>query len=110
MKLLKKKINLKPLAILTICFVINSCGTKPVEYTPDFYIADHATQSIVNENNVRVYCSEPSFDEYIAAHKDKIVELANILAIARVPWWYKPQKERLLKELRRELDAVDIRY
>jgi len=37
----------------------------------------------------------------VSTHYSKITELANILAVAKVPWWYKNKKKKIIKQLKK---------
>lgn len=96
------------LLVVLITFLgTSSCGTKPVEFTPDFYTADYLNELIINEDGETVQCSEQRFNDYICTHFEKITELADILSVARVPWYYKKRKEELVKQLRNKMKALE---
>lgn len=96
---LKTKIS-KTLLNVLIIFSVSSCGYKPVSFTPDFYAADYENSLIINEEGDTVSCSEERFNEFVATPYTKVVRLADILAVAQVPWWFKDEKQELLNELR----------
>lgn len=102
----KIKTNLGPHVVLMMCFVVVSCGGKQVEYDPYFFATDHTTQSIVSEDGMTVYADSPEFDSYVCAHHLKISELANILAVAKVPWWYTKRQKKLIKKMKSELKKI----
>jgi len=63
-----------------ILLILSGCKTGP-EWTwvSDFYVADHTTQDIYNDDGLSVKCDAPEFDDYACLHYDNIVELeANI--------------------------------
>lgn len=81
----------------------SSCTTG-VKWDPNFYKASAVQESITDRNSIEVKCYEPRFDEFACLHKDKIKELAEILANARMP---KEEKELILKVLNDTLKRFD---
>lgn len=73
----------------------SSC-TQSIKWDPNFYKASSINESIQDRNENVVMCSEQRFDNFACLHKDKILELAEILERARLP---KEDKKQMLKIL-----------
>jgi hypothetical protein len=99
--LLNLKTDKRPLKVLTTFLIISSCGYKPVNFSPNFYAGDYINSRIINEAGEVVSCSEPIFNEYVSTHYLKVKEIADILSVARVPRWYKSERDKLVDELRK---------
>ena len=82
----------------------SSCTSQGIKWNPDFHKADATSQSLVPEAGEPVYCYEEKFNEYACLHKDKIMELANILTRARLPKQDKIQIEKIFKDLNKTME------
>lgn len=87
------KMRLMMLAVLT---TLSGCETGRIKFDPDAYRASSRLEAIVNEEQKRVQCDEPKFDEFACMHNDKWKELRKILQEARIP---KKLKLRLLRKI-----------
>ena len=72
-------------------------GCNSIKFSPDFYVHDSATQTIISERGDVVSCNDPAFDRFASMHEEKIKELAALLKRAK------------LKKQAAELDRVLIR-
>jgi hypothetical protein len=95
--------------LLTILIVgyIGSCSNlSKVEWSPDPYVGDSTTGSIINSDGDLISCFDPQIDEYAAISSIEWQELAAILTAARIPRRYKKDLEEKLKEIRSKLNRA----
>lgn len=96
-----------PLALMM--FFAASCGSKPVEFDPNFY--EFVTKDggyITDEKRAeKIYCDQPRIrKEFAALHINKIIELRRILRNAKVPDNFKASKENFLKNFQNVINKA----
>jgi len=72
----------KMIIILTM-FWLSSCTSEGVKFDPDVYVGRNGY--IINERLMKVMADEPRFLEYGCMHRDKWIELKEVLDRARIP-------------------------
>ena len=92
--------------VLTMFFVI-SCGTKPVNFNPDFWNSDYKNSQIISERGDTISCDSPAFNDFAAMSGDKIKELRDILDDAVVPKGLKWLKKKYIKQLNRVIKKLE---
>ena len=95
---LSKKIG-GVLLLISILFLI-SCGRKPVEFDPHFYVGDYLNVQVINRDGVVISCQEEEFNQIACMTKDKIKELRKILKHATVPKEHEELLSKVIKELK----------
>ena len=90
-------------------FFAVSCGTKPVEFDPDFFEFMPTERGyIVNEEKTeKYYCDEPRIRTMFAAlHINKVIELRKILRSATVPDHFKSKKKKFLGTIQKVINKA----
>jgi len=77
--------------VLNACviFLIVSCGHTKWDWEADPYVADHKFESIINANDIEVFCNEPEFDDFTCFTSENIAELKFNIARLDIPDKYK---------------------
>lgn len=80
--------------VLSTTLSVSKCSR--IKFDPDAYKANSSLESIINEAGVEVMCHEAAFDSFACMHKDKWIELRELIQDARID---KGLKLRLLNKL-----------
>jgi len=77
---------IKNLTLIVAMVAYASCVMTGIEFDPNFHLGDSANGQIVpREPFPIISCYDERFDEYACLHQDKIKELREILAKAKLP-------------------------
>ena len=87
-----------PVMLLTLT-ILSGCESGRIKFDPDAYRASSRLQAIINEDQIKVQCNEPKFDQFAAMHLDKWVELRKILQEARIPSKLMKDKTKLIGKI-----------
>ena len=69
--------------LLVLCF--SATCDRGIIWNPDFHVGDYRMQGITNERQETTFCYEEKFNKFACLIEDKIKELREILAKARLP-------------------------
>jgi len=90
----------KNLILLLALITIASCGPTGIRFNPEFFISDYENEQLINEQGFTVRCNSPEFNSYVCMHKQKVIELLEILRRQN----NLPKEERLkVQELERSI-------
>ena len=85
----------KIVALFLTLFVVSCDGIK---FNPDIYVGDFQNGAIINERGELVYATSPLFNQFGCMHKDKWLELSEILNRAKMS---RKARRRIKKETKK---------
>ncbi len=87
------------ISLLLVLLSGASCE-RGIVWDPDFYVGDYARGGITNERDETTYCYEEKFNHFACLSEDKVKELREILAKARMPKAERQKLDAILKSIK----------